>query len=390
MDLTTINDFYESIKTINKKVDSKRLNSPGTMNIAEIMNRHHLENQHSNILAFLLDPNEKHNHKDFGESFLSLLKNIGLSLKGNSIVSVKREDTTDEARRIDIFIETDSDYIIIENKIYADDQPKQITDYLESSEKLIGSRENIFVVYLTPFPKKPSEDSISSEELQILINNNHFINLTYNKDILLWLENLKNFKEGEETLKAGLLQYIDVVKAITNQRQETFNMDQEISKELVKVYGNLNREQLREKMTALYEFQNHINLVLYINFFEDICNESKGRIKLFCNNKFDYKTSEDWRNDVVSQLGKFGVRCCENNLTQDLFVQDLNVNRLIFACKEEELYDYGKPVNVEGYKSAAEPGSWFVNAILALNDWEQKAKKKLATHVVTNWFNLPI
>lgn len=39
MDLTTINDFYESIKTINKKVDSKRLNSPGTMNIAEIIKR---------------------------------------------------------------------------------------------------------------------------------------------------------------------------------------------------------------------------------------------------------------------------------------------------------------------------------------------------------------
>lgn len=44
MDLSTINDFYESIKTINKKVDSKRLNSPGTMNIAEIMNRQILTN----------------------------------------------------------------------------------------------------------------------------------------------------------------------------------------------------------------------------------------------------------------------------------------------------------------------------------------------------------
>lgn len=389
MDLSTINDFYESIKTINKKVDSKRLNSPGTMNIAEIMNRHHLENQHSNILAFLLDPNEKHNHKDFGESFLSLLKNIGLSLKGNSIVSVKREDTTDEARRIDIFIETDSDYIIIENKIYADDQPKQITDYLESSEKLIGSRENIFVVYLTPFPKKPSEDSISSEELQILINNNHFINLTYNKDILLWLVNLKNFKEGEETLKAGLLQYIDVVKGITKQREEIFNLSQEISKELLLKYGNLSREELRDRMSALYEFENHINIVLYTNFFEDIYKEAVPKIRLLCGNKDDYESIEEWRNDVIIQQERFGVRCLENKMTRDLFVQNLKSNKVIFACKEKELPILGKKIHIDGYKSAEEPNnSWFVNAILVKDKWEEKQKTKLSTHVIKVWFKL--
>ncbi len=388
MDLSTIEDLYESIKTINKNVDNKRLKTPGTMNIAEIMNRHHLENQHSNIIAFLLDPNEKHNHRDFGASFLFLLKEKGLAIKGNSIISVKREDTTDEARRIDIFIETDSDYIIIENKIYADDQSKQIKAYLESEEKLIGSRENIFVVYLTPFPKKPSEGSISSDELQLLIKNNHFINLTYNKDILLWLENLKTFKAGEETLKAGLLQYIDVVKGITKQREEIFNLSQEISKELLQKYGNLSREELRERMRALYEFENHINIVLYINFFEDIYKEASPKIKLLCGNKDDYESIEEWRNDVIIQQERFGVRCFENQMTRDLFIQNLKSNKVVFACKEKELPLLGKKIHLDGYNFAEEPNnSWFVNAILAKDNWEKK-EQKLSTHVIKNWFNL--
>ncbi len=389
MNLSTINDFYESIKIINNNVYKKRLKTPGTMNVAEIMNRHHLENQHSNILAFLLDPNEKHNHNDFGESFLSLLKNKGLVLKGNSIISVKREDTTDEARRIDIFIETDSDYIIIENKIYADDQKEQIKAYLESKENLIASRENIFVVYLTPFPKMPSEDSISSVELQTLINNKHFINLTYNKDILLWLENLKTFKAGEETLKAGLLQYIDVVKGITKQREEIFNLSQEISKELLLKYGNLSREELRDRMSALYEFENHINIVLYINFFEDIYKEAAPKIRLLCGNKDDYQSIEEWRNDVIIQQEKFGVRCLENQMTRDLFVQNLKANKVIFACKEKELPILGKKIHIDDYKSAEEPNnSWFVNAILVKDKWEENHKTKLSTHVIKVWFNL--
>ena len=113
MDFTIINDLYTSITKINQRIENNRQKTPGTMNIAELMNRHHLENQHSNIIFFLLDPNEKHNHKEYGELFLDLLRTKGLSIQGTRIISVKREDSTDEARRMDLFIETDSDYIII-------------------------------------------------------------------------------------------------------------------------------------------------------------------------------------------------------------------------------------------------------------------------------------
>ncbi len=45
-----IDDLCKTMTVINQKVEDNRLKTPGTMNIAEIMNRHHLENQHSNVL----------------------------------------------------------------------------------------------------------------------------------------------------------------------------------------------------------------------------------------------------------------------------------------------------------------------------------------------------
>lgn len=388
MDLTIINDLCESITEINQRVEKNRLNIPGTMNIAEIMNRHRLENQHSNILAFLIDPNEKHNHKEYGDSFLEVLKKKGLKLHDDSVGLVIREDTTDELRRIDLLINTTSDTIIIENKIGADDQQNQIEDYLSSHENFVGSSENIFVVYLTPFGKEPSEKSISKERLHELKETCRYVSLSYSKDILDWLSTLKT-KNEEDVLKAGIIQYIDVVKAVSNKRKEVFNMSQEISKELLEEYGSLTREQLREKLIAVQEFQNNINLVLFINFFEDAYKEAKGKLVLFCNNKFDYKSIDEWKNDVVKFQERFGVRCYENNLTQDLFVRDLKSNKFVFACKEKEIpIGCENPIKVDGYASADEPKSWFVNAIFAIDNWEIRCKNKLSTHVVKNWFNI--
>lgn len=140
----------------------------------------------------------------------------------------------------------------------------------------------------------------------------------------------------------------------------------------------------------MHEFQDNISLVLFINFFEDAFKEANGKLVLFCNNKYDYKSIDEWKGDVVKFQEKFGVRCYENNLTQDLFVRDLKSNKFVFACKEENVYDIGRPIKIEGYALANEPESWFVNAIFAKEDWdwEKRCNGKLSTHVVRNWFNI--
>ena len=388
-----IKDFEtlcKSMKRINNDVQNRRVNSPGTMNIAEIMNRHQLENQHSNIISFLLDANEKHHHPEYGEAFLTILKNKGLVLKGNKIVSVERENSTDDARRMDLFIQTEKDYIIIENKINAEDQFRQLEDYKNFVEEHFTTYDNVFIVYLTPYGKEPSEKSITSDSLTLLKEQNRYISLSYKDDILHWLEKLTT-RNSEKELNAGLIQYMDVIRGITNQREEVFNMNQEISMELYNEYGKLSREQLREKMLAVHAFESNINLVLFINFFEDMYREANGKLALLCNGHADYISLDDWKKDVLKTQNHFGVRYSDSGIDKDLFVSDVQYGRFVYGyttAKETMHPSYGDSIKEEGYVQAVKPGAWFLNAILACGEnWESKYGK-LSTHVVKNWFNI--
>ena len=388
--VTEFEKLYESMKRINNDVQAKRLNSPGTMNIAEIMNRHHLENQHSNVISFLLDANEKHHHPEYGEAFLTILKNKGLAINGSKITSVERENSTDEARRMDIFIQTEKDYIIIENKINADDQFRQIEDYKHFVEEQFSADDNTFIVYLTPYGKDPSEKSISKENLSLLKEQKRYISLSYKEDILHWIEGMTT-RNSEKELSAGLTQYIDVIKGITNQREEVFNMNQELSMELYNEYGTLNRQQLREKMLAVHAFENNINLVLFINFFEDMYNEANGKLTLLCNGRADYASLDEWKKDVLKTQNRFGVRFIGTGIEKDLFVSDVQSGRFVFGYttdKEPMHPSFGDTVMEDGYAQAVKPGAWFLNAILACgDDWESKYGK-LSSHVVKNWFDI--
>lgn len=81
----------------------------------------HRELAYSNILAFLLDPTEEHGMGDL--VLCSLLEaaqesDIRASLPAK-VVKVTREDPTEEKKRIDIMVETESFVLGIENKIFA-------------------------------------------------------------------------------------------------------------------------------------------------------------------------------------------------------------------------------------------------------------------------------
>lgn len=386
MNINEMNNFFVNMKNLSSKMNELKIKTPGTMNVAEIMNRHHLENQHSNIIAFLVNPSEIHNHPEYGSLFLNMLKEKGLGIEGKEIYKVFRENSTDELRRMDIFIETDSDFIIIENKINAGDQENQIKDYVEYVKKHYEVSNNVFVCYLTKFGVEPSEKSITKEQLNILRKNNQFVSLSYSDDVLNWLNELK-VKENEDVLKSGIIQYIDVVKEISNKREKGFNMNYEIAKELFGEYGKLDRNSLKEKLHAIYDFQNNINLVLFINLFEDIFKEGKGKISLINSEKTDYKNPTEWAKDVLENPIKLGIRYSSDKHIIDFFVRDLVSNKFVIASNTDDITsDYGNTIDEEGYKQARELNSWFLKAILDTNNWEKD--NKLSTHVVRNWFEI--
>ena len=135
----------------------------------EVLKLKNHEIRHSNVLAWLFNPNENHNlGSAFFEQFLYLLANtkenevikkIILSFKSESNIDIKvyREYVTEKKERIDLLMECNfgdksekkNNFIIyIENKVYAKQRENQLEKYLEDAVKNC-SEENIIPVYLT-------------------------------------------------------------------------------------------------------------------------------------------------------------------------------------------------------------------------------------------------
>ena len=380
MNFSELDKIFRDMDEISKNVkELKRKKTPGTMNIAEIMGRHHQENKHSDILSCLLDPNKEHNHQEFGDCFLDLLREKGLAIGGKSIKKVTREAVTGTMRRMDIFMVTDAlEKIIVENKVYSGDQENQLKDY-------VANAGNPFVVYLTPYGQRPSGYSIPQEKLQDLEKHHRFTCLSYEKDILDWLGRLET-KVNEDVLRAALIQYTDTVKGITNQKKE-FNMNQEIAKELYEKYGELSREDLLKKLHAIYECNDNIDLVLFMNLFKDICIEAKNmyglEMKLFYDDdEYEYENAAKmkmWEEKVLVNQKRFGV-CCRygNGDIIDFFVRDLNGKQIVAAGDVSLDIGGSEEITEDGYEHAKVSNGWIYKAIRDTPDtWGKRGGEKV-------------
>lgn len=127
----------------------------------------------SRIIADLLDPSGTHGQSTlFLErlfSFLSEYLDFGgrLALK-DSRISVETEKEITEQRRIDVFVQVvgrKSVYVMgIENKPYADDQNRQVLDYLHYLRDRFN--DHFLLIYLSPRGEGPTGQSIPLQELK--------------------------------------------------------------------------------------------------------------------------------------------------------------------------------------------------------------------------------
>jgi PD-(D/E)XK nuclease superfamily len=164
------------------------------------------ERKTSEILAFFLNPMERHGQKG---TFLRLfiekfeLKNLSLFLENPEKIKVKIEDPTAEGRLIDITISfNDGEYVIgIENKIgTAADQPAQVKDYAKDLRLRVKENSEWTLFYLTPRGSNPSENSIEethrknlADQLKMISYDNHIINLFGQFELACKAENVRAF-----------------------------------------------------------------------------------------------------------------------------------------------------------------------------------------------------
>jgi len=243
-------DFFKTIKKFNHLRDKQKQRGLNDYNILTSVLRASDEVRlHSRMIGSLINPNGVHYQGSlFLEIFLEILnfKNFDLDLK-NVKVHIEYKD-------IDLYITDGIKHLIIENKIWAEDQPCQIIKYINiiknefnlevnNSEK-IPILDDIRVVYLTARDKNIPSEHLLDEKGYILFDdtlsekllfcskkdntkkyvpnglNNYKVlykKMSYKKDILEWLYKSKFEVQNITNLNEAIKQYISVVEIITKQ-----------------------------------------------------------------------------------------------------------------------------------------------------------------------------
>lgn len=191
---------------------------------------------HSAFISNLLDSKANHG---FGTTFLKLFL-YQLQIEGFDVNSAQvksevyiGEVTETTGGQIDIDVWDKNGYhIIIENKIYADDQLNQLVRYHSYGKQQC---KKFCLLYLTLGGEGPDvgKSCTNSETKEVLQEMEDYSCLSYALDILNWLELCREKATNKPLVREGISHYINLVKFLTN---DTMNdeMKKEVKAELLK------------------------------------------------------------------------------------------------------------------------------------------------------------
>lgn len=227
---------------------------------------------HSAFLAALLNPKGKHGAGDrFLRAFIDTmdsLKDFEFDTQDAKVeieysIGNKNENVT-EGGRIDILISTDDKAVIIENKIYAGDQDKQLVRYANYAKKYSDYR----LLYLNLYGYEASEYSAKDESEKKLQAGKDYFPIGYDKEIIDWLDACIADAARLPLVRESVIQYQNLIKKLTNKNKSlmkeisdkilenpaNFKSAIEIANSLAEVRKTLQKrfwEQLKEKMKTL-------------------------------------------------------------------------------------------------------------------------------------------
>lgn len=211
---------FNAINTLLKEEEQKHASQFNIFKILKGSERLE-EKTHSPILGNLLDPRGTHCQGElFYSKFLSEISNCGVDTKKfspqeYSSVFVELEKYTTHGN-LDILITNRFHEcrfaILIENKIYAVDQHKQLEryyDYLQNSD----FKNNFLLIYLTVSGYPPSEMSINKNLYEELLSKKRLINLSYKNSIVNMLNSSIPHIQAEN-VRAIVNQYLQTIKKL--------------------------------------------------------------------------------------------------------------------------------------------------------------------------------
>lgn len=223
-----LESILDEVQVLKAKYDERVKATGENFNVFSILDRESDEvKTHSAIIAELLNPHGSHSQGTlFLKLFLKRLKPIITTSNEHIRFKVRTEvfvsvPTKEEKGFLDIVIESDDAYIVIENKTGTEDAERQLMKYCEYIEKIKKNRK--VLLYLTPEGKKPNNLKLCGTGpvyYQHFINENQKVALmclSYKDFIVDWLDNCITEVSRIPQIRETLRQYQMTVKKLTGQ-----------------------------------------------------------------------------------------------------------------------------------------------------------------------------
>ena len=266
------------LKKFKSKKEKMMLRGFNDFNYISLLKGFYNENTHSKIIAEFLNPRGSHYQGTlFLENFFKTFNILSSENLHNWQVFTEWfiENCENKGQgRIDILLKNSDQYIIIENKINADDQDAQIYKYVKCIEKKEIDYGNIEVIYLSVDAHNPSDSSLANFKISndgYLVEGNKkiakFRIISYEK-ILEWMErNLKDI-ENISSLREAIKQYIKAVKVLLKREENIMNLQEYLMRdenrkiliEMIENYCKL-PEIVDEKCQKIIEEENVLNVL---------------------------------------------------------------------------------------------------------------------------------
>lgn len=168
---------------------------------------------HSAILAELLDPKGSHGQ---GAVFARLFASrFGIRTEGIEFASVECERPIGEGSRADILMKMNGTCVIVENKIHAGDQPRQLERY----HNYAAGWDNHKLLYLTLHGDPPSENSLGELPLQKVKR------ISYERDVIAWLDDCIKEVARVPQIREILAHYQELLRKLTGMSKGELIMD---------------------------------------------------------------------------------------------------------------------------------------------------------------------
>lgn len=310
-------DLLEKIKILLKFQKQISDISDEKFNIFRICGVNHYEVTHSAILAELLSANSTHQYgTKFLSAFLETLKkehiladNYQFDLEGS--IKVTTEFPVGNGR-IDIFIDNGRQCIVIENKIYAQDQNEQLKRY----ETFATSKyENHILLYLTLFGDEASEYSALDSK---------YLKLSYNLTIINWLERCIEISAKSPVIRETLIQYINHLKHLTN-HTSLEKMNNEII-ELLSLQNNI--ESTFTIGERLNDVKNHLINDVLLPQINTVCNDLGLKLDMTTYDRVNISYSSFIIHNPTWKTFKIGFEFSKRNLRNLIVgIVHIDINR---------------------------------------------------------------